>query len=239
MISREDDPNWFEACNPLIPSARGLVPVSYFEVIGKTEPQSTGSVASGGTDNVTQHDSGYSENETQSHHDSGGAGKHARMSSIGKGSGAMVYGVVQYDFNAERPDELEAKQGEPIVVTAQSTPEWFVAKPIGRLGGPGLIPVSYVEIRDTLTGKPVPDAREAVARAGVPKVEEWKKMTKYYRDRSIPLGKIESGMSSNGVGQNGRGPVSLSSQVVVLRLTLAFTESIACPCISLDTAVVL
>ena len=81
-----------------------------------------------------------------------------------------------------------------------------MAKPIGRLGGPGLIPVSYVEIRDTLTGQPVPDAQEAVARAGVPKVEEWKKMTKYYRDRSIPLGKIESGMNLN----NGRGSVSSS-----------------------------
>ena len=26
MISRENDPNWHEACNPLIPNARGLVP---------------------------------------------------------------------------------------------------------------------------------------------------------------------------------------------------------------------
>ncbi len=236
VISREDDPNWYEACNPLIPSARGLVPVSYFEVIGKTEPQSTESATSGGTDDDTQHDSGYSETGAQSRQDLGATGREARLSSIGKGSGAMVYGVVQYDFNAERSDELEAKAGESIVVTAQSNPEWFVAKPIGRLGGPGLIPASYVEIRDTLTGKPVPDAQEAVARAGVPKVEEWKKMTKYYRDRSIPLGKIESGMSSNNVA---RGPVSLSSPVAVPGLILAFTESSTCSCISLDTAVVL
>ena len=48
----------------------------------------------------------------------------------------MVYGIVQYDFNAERPDELEAKAGEAIIVIAQSNPEWFVAKPIGRLGAP-------------------------------------------------------------------------------------------------------
>ena len=25
VISRENDPNWYEACNPLIPNARGLV----------------------------------------------------------------------------------------------------------------------------------------------------------------------------------------------------------------------
>lgn len=104
----------------------------------------------------------------------------------------MVYGVVMYDFNAERPDELEAKQGEAIIVIAQSNPEWFVAKPIGRLGGPGLIPVSFIEIRDISTGKPVPDAQEAVTRAGVPRVEEWKKMAADYKNSSITLGKFET-----------------------------------------------
>lgn len=64
-----------------------------------------------------------------------------------------LYGVVQYDFRAERADELDAKKGESIIVIAQSNHEWFVAKPIGRLGGPGLIPVSFVAISDTTTGK--------------------------------------------------------------------------------------
>jgi bud emergence protein 1 len=110
---------------------------------------------------------------------------------MGKGTGAMVYGIVMYDFAAERPDELEAKAGEAIIVIAQSNPEWFVAKPIGRLGGPGLIPVSFIEIRDMTTGKAVPDAQEAVQRAGVPKVEEWKKMAADYKNSSITLGKFE------------------------------------------------
>jgi bud emergence protein 1 len=35
-----------------------------------------------------------------------------------------VYAIVQYDFAAERPDELDAKKGEPIVVIAQSNHEW-------------------------------------------------------------------------------------------------------------------
>ena len=64
-------------------------------------------------------------------------GHQPRMSQSGK-TGAMVYGVVVYDFKAERPDELDAKEGEAIIVIAQSNPEWFVAKPITRLGGPGL-----------------------------------------------------------------------------------------------------
>lgn len=105
----------------------------------------------------------------------------------------MVYGIVMYDFQAERADELEAKAGEAIIVIAQSNPEWFVAKPIGRLGGPGLIPVSFVEIRDMSTDTAVQNPHEAVKRAGVPKVEEWKKMAADYKNSSITLGKFEAG----------------------------------------------
>ncbi len=105
----------------------------------------------------------------------------------------MVYGIVMYDFQAERPDELEAKAGEAIIVIAQSNPEWFVAKPIGRLGGPGLIPVSFVEIRDMATDTAVANAHDAVKRAGVPRVEEWKKMAADYKNSSITLGKFEGG----------------------------------------------
>ena len=36
-----------------------------------------------------------------------------QMPSMGKGSGAMAFRIVQYDFTAERPDELEAKQVKP------------------------------------------------------------------------------------------------------------------------------
>lgn len=105
----------------------------------------------------------------------------------------MVYGIVMYDFEAERPDELEAKAGEAIIVIAQSNPEWFVAKPIGRLGGPGLIPVTFVEIRDMATDTAVANAQDAVKRAGVPRVEEWKKMAADYKNSSITLGKFEGG----------------------------------------------
>ena len=92
-----------------------------------------------------------------------------------------LYGIVLYDFAAERPDELEAQEGDAVIIIAQSNPEWFVAKPIGRLGGPGLIPVTFIEIRDMATGKPIENVQEAVARAGVPRVEEWKKRTAEYK----------------------------------------------------------
>lgn len=135
------------------------------------------------------------------------------MSGAEKGAGAMVYGIVQYDFSAERPDELEAKAGEPIIVIAQSNPEWFVAKPIGRLGGPGLIPVSFIEIRDMSTGQAVPDAQGAVARAGVPKVEEWKKMAADYKNSSITLGKFEGPKDPEGMSFNNESNGSLYVRV--------------------------
>lgn len=201
VISREDDTDWYEACNPLIPSARGLVPVTYFDIIGKTERQSASSAASTAS-NIGPHDSGYDSERPgpparQNSNATARNAGHSRMSSVGRNSGAMVYGMVLYDFNAERPDELEAKSGEAIIVIAQSNPEWFVAKPIGRLGGPGLIPVSFIEIRDMTTGQPVSDAQGAVARAGVPKVEEWKKMAADYKNSSITLGKFETTNASS------------------------------------------
>ena len=110
----------------------------------------------------------------------------------------MVYGVVLYDFNAERPDELDAKAGEAIIVIAKSNDEWFVAKPIGRLGGPGLIPVTFLELRDMATGKAVENPHKAVEAAGVPRVEEWKKLAADYKNSSISLGKFE--VNGNGAG---------------------------------------
>ncbi|KAG1443206.1 hypothetical protein G6F56_010760 [Rhizopus delemar] len=94
-----------------------------------------------------------------------------------------LYGLVMYDFKAERSDELDAKAGEAIIVMAQSNSEWYVAKPIGRLGGPGLIPVSFVDIRDAATGRTV----ENHPAQSFQKVEDWKKKSQGYEEGSIPL----------------------------------------------------
>lgn len=140
---------------------RGMVPVAYFTVV----------------DNAS----------AKTHKHSSSTASQGR-SSQGR---APLYGVVLYDFVAERPDELQASAGESIIVIAQSNEEWFVAKPIGRLGGPGLIPVSFIEIRDLATGRAVENIEDAVRKAGVPKVEEWKRMAAEYKASSIPLGKFD------------------------------------------------
>lgn len=200
VLGREDDSDWYEACNPLN-GRRGLVPVPYFEEISKNQRQSGQSVISAGEGKI-QHDSGFSENGTTIAHSRSAsaitakAAQHSRGASMAsQRPGAMVYGVVQYDFNAERADELEAKAGEAVIVVAQSNPEWFVAKPVARLGGPGLIPVSFVDIKDTATMQSVADPLEAVRRAGVPRVEEWKKFAAEYKNGSISLGKLDAPQS--------------------------------------------
>ncbi|PSN63769.1 hypothetical protein BS50DRAFT_88315 [Corynespora cassiicola Philippines] len=223
VVGRENDPDWYEACNPLH-GTRGLVPVTYFEPVGKTVRDSSDSTTSA-TPNLPNthqthhtHDSGYQERITSpANPDDMRMPMPMRMSKTmgkgqpqGQGQGAMVYGIVMYDFKAERPDELEAKEGEAIIVIAQSNPEWFVAKPITRLGGPGLIPVSFIEIRDMTTGTAVPDAQDAVRRAGVPKVEEWKKMAADYKNGSIALGKLEA--NSQQSLQQGMERMSLSNK---------------------------
>lgn len=199
VIGREEDTDWYEACNPSMPNARGLVPVQFFQVLGRNERDSAGSTLSRASNQFGHGEAGDADGDRgaptsapNGHQPTSHPGR-SSTSLASKSSGAMVYGVVQYDFAAERPDELEAKRGEAIIVIAQSNPEWFVAKPIGRLGGPGLIPVSFIELRDMTTGKAVPDPHEAVQRAGVPKVEEWKKMAADYKNSSISLGKFESG----------------------------------------------
>ncbi|GBB97852.1 hypothetical protein RclHR1_03090010 [Rhizophagus clarus] len=162
VVGNENDPEWYEACNPAT-NKQGLVPVSYFQVLEKGGRMS-------GTPLL---DSSYNFGVT------------------GGNKPQPLYGIVLYDFVAERPDELDAKAGEPIIVIAQSNHEWFVAKPIGRLGGPGLIPVSFIEIRDHSTGRAIENVQELMDKSVVPKVEEWKKMTQDYQENSISLGRLD------------------------------------------------
>ena len=212
VLSRENDEDWYEACNPGVEGARGLVPVSYFETIGKTERQST---ESGISTNSTVQSSQATQRSSATLVGNHGEGPSMARGTVSapvpqrgpSGRGKMVYGTVLYDFNAERDDELSANQGESIIIIAQSTAEWFVAKPIGRLGGPGLIPITFIEIRDMTSGKIVEDPAKAIQDAGVPGVADWKRMAAEYKAGSISLGKFEAPNSTP--SQPGQQPNSL------------------------------
>jgi bud emergence protein 1 len=171
------NPDWLEATNPLT-NARGLVPASYFDILSKSGRPGQ---ANGGLPGTNAPLGGPS---------SPPAGTAAGSSVVAKHGGGF-YAIVKFDFVAERADELEASAGEPIIVIAQSNFEWFVAKPIGRLGGPGLIPVTFVELKDVTNGQKVENVDELISRGIIPKVEEWKKMTADYKKNTIPLGRFD------------------------------------------------
>ncbi|KAL0086024.1 hypothetical protein F4703DRAFT_1904703 [Phycomyces blakesleeanus] len=173
VTARENDSKWFEACNPAT-NTKGLVPVAFFQVLDKAERNLA--VAQPLNDLNIKSDSGFSDSADT-------------MLPTPSKKTSHLYGVVLYDFQAERSDELNAKEGEPIIVIAQSNPEWFVAKPIGRLGGPGLIPVSFVQVRDAVSGQIITNVSNLRQTSSnfIPNVEEWKKMTQGYEASSIPL----------------------------------------------------
>lgn len=166
---------------------RGLVPVDHFEVLGKRVGGSGLPVAMGA---LTLSDPAARVGNYNSF-GNGSTSPPAAFTTPSAKPSTPVYGVVQYDFVAEQKDELNVKAGESIIVIAQSNHEWFVCKPIGRLGGPGLIPISFIEIRDVATGKAVENIEEFVAKSGVPKVEEWKQKLGEYKSKSIPLGQFD------------------------------------------------
>ncbi|THV05405.1 hypothetical protein K435DRAFT_745103 [Dendrothele bispora CBS 962.96] len=173
-----DGGSWYEAHNP-VTGARGLVPKAMFEEFNKP------SVAA-------RHSQAIPPSVLQVSTPS--------MSPAARASKTQVfYAIVMHDFEAERPDELDAKRGDAITVVAQSNREWFVAKPIGRLGRPGLIPVSFVEIHDPTTGKVITDVDALMDRGELPKVEDWKRAMFNYKQNSIALGVIDAPASRDSV----------------------------------------
>ncbi|KAJ7688398.1 hypothetical protein B0H17DRAFT_656594 [Mycena rosella] len=174
---------WYEAHNP-VSGARGLVPKDLFEEFNKN---------SASLRNINS--------PTQSQPPPLPRFEQA-PSPIQPVKTQVFYAIVLHDFFAERADELDAKRGDAITVVAQSNREWFVAKPIGRLGRPGLIPVSFVEIHDPSTGKAIPDVNALMDRGDLPKVEDWKRAMFNYKQNSIALGVIDAPPSRDSVSNS-------------------------------------
>lgn len=179
VLNVSDDPRhkeaeengWFEATNPMT-NAKGMVPISYFEVFDRSRP----STVSNQSSNLRAGSRSLNPNQT-------------------------LYAVTLYEFKAERDDELDVSPGENLIICAHHDYEWFIAKPINRLGGPGLVPVSYVKIIDLLN----PLASESTVDTSnrdhvvdlingfkIPTVEHWKDQTAKYQASTIPLGHISS-----------------------------------------------
>ncbi|CAI5759294.1 unnamed protein product [Candida verbasci] len=162
-------------------NVKGMVPLSYFEVFNRSRPTTSSS-----------------QNSSQ-------------QAVPKRNSNQTLYAVTFYEFNAERDDELDILPGENLIICAHHDYEWFIAKPINRLGGPGLVPVSYVKIIDSMN----PSANinidttnrdqvyKLINNLKIPTVEQWKDQTAKYQASTIPLGSIS---------QNKTPPVSAQSQ---------------------------
>ncbi|EJS44734.1 bem1p [Saccharomyces arboricola H-6] len=157
-----DEKDWYRASNPST-GKQGVVPKSYFEVFDRTRPSSV---------NGTNSSSRKVTNE-----------------SLNMGS---LYAIVLYDFKAEKADELTTYVGENLFICAHHNCEWFIAKPIGRLGGPGLVPVGFVSIIDIATGYATGnDIIEDINSVNLPSVQEWKGNIARYKASNISLGSVE------------------------------------------------
>lgn len=166
---------WYEAHNP-VTGARGLVPKNMFEEFCKSpNPIRSSRISVGPSSPVSPLGPPKSPRSPKSN---------------------VFYAIVIHTFTAERTDELDAKAGDPISVVAHSNREWFVAKPIGRLGRPGLIPAAFVQVRDPVTNAPILDIDALIDRGDLPEVEDWKRAMISYKQNSIALGVIEDPKSS-------------------------------------------
>ncbi|CAX42022.1 bud emergence protein, putative [Candida dubliniensis CD36] len=196
-LHKEAEANgWIEATNPMT-QLKGMVPLSYFEVFDRSRPIM-------GTNFI----------DNQHHHQQQ---QQQQQGTINNGAGhrnlqQTLYAVTLYEFTAEREDELDVMPNENLIICAHHDYEWFIAKPINRLGGPGLVPVSYVKIIDLLNPNShytsIDTSRrsqvvEVINAFNIPTVEQWKNQTAKYQASTIPLGSISG---------SGTPPTSANSQ---------------------------
>lgn len=179
---------WCEATNPMTQTT-GMVPMVYFEVFNRSRPTVVGD--SNGSPQATT----TAERHSSSNSSSGASSMGQKL----RNSNQALYALTLYPFRAERDDELDVDPGENLVICAHHEYEWFIAKPINRLGGPGLVPVSYVKIIDltnplaTNNNGPDEDIRKLIDNFKIPTVEQWKIQTAKYQASTIPLGSISNG----------------------------------------------
>lgn len=159
---KNEEQDWYNASNPSS-GKQGMVPKSYFEVVDRSRPRSLSGSA-------------------RSRHS-----EHDQLSKMGS-----LYAIVLYDFQAEKSDELTAHAGENLFICAHHNYEWFIAKPIGRLGGPGLVPVGFVSIVDIGSGYATGnEVKDDITSVSLPTVQEWKGYIAKYKASNISLGSVE------------------------------------------------
>ena len=167
--------SWIEACNPAT-DARGYVPLTHFEIISRTKPRATVPLSTkselnpNGLPRTPSTTESFISNSSSSVCTNGG-----------------TFATMKFDFKAELPHELSAKEGEGVFVMARSNDEWLVAKPLEYLSAPGLIPTSYITFRDMRSGQALSSEENVSVLSGIPSVYEWGEQNKRYCEQIVPL----------------------------------------------------
>ncbi|OBA17281.1 uncharacterized protein OGAPODRAFT_46265 [Ogataea polymorpha] len=100
-----------------------------------------------------------------------------------------LYGRLLYDFKAERQDELDVSAGDSIIICAHHEYEWFIGKFFDKIGEPGLVPVSYVQLFDITSKVPYSgSAKEIIDRERIPTIEEWKAIKNRHKASARSVG---------------------------------------------------
>ncbi|KAI9504964.1 hypothetical protein BX070DRAFT_250864 [Coemansia spiralis] len=74
-------------------------------------------------------------------------------------------GTALYGFDAANGNELTVHEGEDLLIVAQSTDDWLIAKSVnGSSGIAGLVPASYIQLRDHISGAVVSDLQTYLTR---------------------------------------------------------------------------
>ncbi|KAJ2779107.1 bud emergence protein 1 [Coemansia javaensis] len=121
-----------------------------------------------------------------------------------------LHATALYAFDAANPNELSIAEGDDLIVVAQSTDDWLVARPVlgsgsgggGGSGGattPGLVPAAYVELHDHITGAVVNDLHAYLARCRMRlrTALEWER---HQRERRATRSMRSTASASSGAG---------------------------------------
>ncbi|KAJ2766275.1 bud emergence protein 1, partial [Coemansia nantahalensis] len=75
-----------------------------------------------------------------------------------------LHATALYGFDAANGNELTIAEGDDLLVVAQSTGDWLVARAVHGAAAAGLVPAAYVQLHDHATGAAVGDLHAYLAR---------------------------------------------------------------------------
>ncbi|KAJ2080662.1 bud emergence protein 1 [Coemansia sp. RSA 988] len=90
--------------------------------------------------------------------------QHQRQTSHSLPAVIELHGTALYDFAAANSNELGVREGDDLLIVAQSTDDWLIGRSVLSRQKAALVPAAYVQLHDHITGAPVSDLRAYLVR---------------------------------------------------------------------------